>query len=120
MPRPTIDFVGMTPSPALRIEIERHVLRLTHMAPQMTSCHVTLRRAEGHHRKGSRFHVHVRAMLPGGTFDVGGRSAGAHEHDDAYVAVRESFRALRRKIEEFQSLRRHHGHSHDSQDAASA
>ena len=117
MPLPTIDFVGMTPSPALRAEIERHALRLSHLAPRMTSCHVTLRRAEGHHRHGSRFRARIRVLIPGAAFDVGA-AGSAHDRDDAYAAVRDTFHVVRDKIEEFQAMRRPRRDTHHSQDAA--
>lgn len=118
MTLPTIEFVGMTPSPALRVDIERQVLRLSHLAPRMTSCHITLRRAEGHQHKGHRFHVQARAVLPGGTFDVGRGGSDCRDCDDAYAAVRNAFNVLRRQIEEFQSIRQSHRQDGHSQDAA--
>lgn len=107
MTLPHIDFVGMTPSPALRAEVQRQVMRLTHQVPRLSSCHVVVRRSEGHRQHGPLFAVQVRATLPGGSFEVG-RSPATREHADAYAAVREAFAILRRQVEEFQTVRQAH------------
>lgn len=104
MSTPNVDFVGMTPSPALRAEIARHAMRLGHLAPRLASCHVVVRRSDGHAGGAPSFNVQVRATLPGGSFDVG-RSPATHDQDDAYAAVRHAFATLRRQIEEFQGVR---------------
>jgi ribosome-associated translation inhibitor RaiA len=104
MTTPNVDFVGMTPSPALRAEIARHVMRLGHLAPRLSSCHVVLRRSGSQADAAPHFNVHVRATLPGGSFDVG-RSPTVQGQEDAYAAVRHAFATLRRQVEEFQAMR---------------
>lgn len=102
----TVVFKDVSPSPALRIHIERHAEHLARIASRLHACQVTLRRKEGRHRKGNRYLVHVRVTLPGGEFEAGHAMELDHSHEDAYVAVRDAFDALRRQLEDFIRIRR--------------
>lgn len=101
----TIVFQDMASSPALRADIERHAEHLVRFAPRLHSCHVTLRRNEGRHHQGNRYIAHVRVTLPGGEFEAGRAADPDRSHEDAYVAVRDSFDALRRQLEDFMRIR---------------
>lgn len=101
----TIVFQDMAPSPALSADIERHAEHLARFAPRLHSCQVTLRHNEGRHRQGNRYLAHVRVTLPGGEFEAGRTAEPDRSHEDAYVAIRDAFDALRRQLEDFMRIR---------------
>jgi ribosome-associated translation inhibitor RaiA len=115
----TIVFQDMPPSPALRADIERHAEHLTRFAPRLLACHVTLRHSESRHHQGNRYLAHVRVTLPGGELAAGRTADPDHSHQDAYVAVRDAFDALRRQLEDFQRIRRGDVKSHPRKSAPS-
>ena len=106
-----ITYLGLPPSPALSDHITRHANRLQHFAPRLQACHVTVSRSEHHHHSGNRFSVTAHASLPGGDFHAGRTCEADRAHEDAYVAASEAIDALRRQLEEFQTIRRERAQS---------
>lgn len=102
----TVVFQDMPPSPALRADIERRAENMLRFAQRIHACRVTLRRKESRHHQGNRYLVHVRVTLPGGEFEAGRTAEPDTGHEDAYVAVRDAFDALRRQLEDFTRIRR--------------
>lgn len=96
-----ISFHGMEGTEALRADIEKHVGKLERFAPEMIRCTVVLEPAEHRHHKGNRFVVRIRATLPGAEVDIGNVPAGDQSHEDAYVAIRDGFKAMRRRLQDF-------------------
>lgn len=96
-----INFHGMEGTEALRADIEKHVQKLQRFAPELINCRVVLEPAEHRHHKGNRFVVRIRVTLPGGEFDVGHVPSGDQSHEDAYVAIRDGFKAMRRRLQDF-------------------
>lgn len=96
-----ITFHGMEGTEALRTDIQRHALKLEKFAGDINKCNVVLEPAEHRHHKGNRFMVRIRLTLPGGELDVGHLPSENTSHEDAYVAIRDAFRAMRRKLQDF-------------------
>lgn len=105
-PQIDVTFQGMEPSPALRADIEQHARRMLRFAPRMLACHVVVRLGEAHHQTGNRYFVHARATLPGGEVEAGRTATPDQTHADPYVAVRDTFDALRRQLEDFVRVKR--------------
>jgi len=102
----TITFIDMEPSPALREDIERHAEKLEQFAPRLLSCEVTVRRSEARRRQGNRYLVHVLAKLPGTFLEAGKSPDPDQSHEDAHVAARDSFDAMRRQLEDYVRIQR--------------
>lgn len=102
----SVSFQGMEPSEALRADIERRAQKLQQFAPRLIACHATVSLDEQRHHQGNRYSVRVRATMPGGEFDAGGTPSLDHSHEDAYVAVRDAFDALRRQLEDHVRIQR--------------
>jgi len=97
----TISFVDIDPSPALRARIEDQAQQLTRYAPRLMDCHVSVRLAEHRHHSGNRFLVRAQVKLPGALLIAGDGASADHSHEDPYIAVRDTFDALRRQLEAF-------------------
>ncbi|WP_454830816.1 HPF/RaiA family ribosome-associated protein [Pseudoxanthomonas wuyuanensis] len=101
-----ITFQGMDASPALQADIEQHAAKLEHFSPRLTACKISVQQSEHRHHKGNRYLVHIRVTLPGGEIEAGRTTGQDHSHEDPYVAVRDAFLALRRRLEDFIRIQR--------------
>jgi len=101
-----ITFRNMTPSPAVRARIREHVEKLEHIHDRIMSCRVVIRSPHRHHRKGHIFHVSIDAKVPGSEVAVNRDPGEHHAHEDVYVAVRDAFDALARRLQDVARRRR--------------
>lgn len=113
----TVRFEGMAPSDALHQDIRRHADKLLQVAPRLQSCTVAVAHCEQRHQQGNRYRVHIHAELPGAVFEAGRTPAKDRTHEDAYVAVRDAFDALRRQLEDHARIRRGEVKQHAARDA---
>jgi hypothetical protein len=97
-----LTFRGMTPSPALEASIRRKAAKLARIAEgHLLGCHVTL--TLDSHKPHPRapeavYHATVELHVRGGDRVVG-REHRTASAENAYVAVRDAFRAARRLVE---------------------
>ncbi|WP_017464143.1 HPF/RaiA family ribosome-associated protein [Dyella ginsengisoli] len=111
-----VSFLDMRPSKALYEDISRHALQLEHFAPTLTDCRITVRHAEARHRSGHHYRVQAQVSLPGAQFEAR-RETGNDTHADVHVAVRDTFAALRRQLQDFLRVRRGEVKHHERPDA---
>jgi cold shock CspA family protein/ribosome-associated translation inhibitor RaiA len=94
-----IAFEQMEPSDFVRQRIEREVAGLEKRYGRITSCNVFVEGPGDHHRQGGLYAFRVALELPGGVHLSASRNPPAdHAHEDAYVALKDVFRALRRQL----------------------
>ncbi|MGD8380077.1 MAG: HPF/RaiA family ribosome-associated protein [Gammaproteobacteria bacterium] len=91
-----ITFHGMDSSEAMRTNIIKYVEKIARLAPEIISCKVVVEPEEKGHQKGNRFTTRVHVTLPGAEFEAGRQQS----NEDAYVAIRDAFDAMRRQLEE--------------------
>lgn len=88
---------------AIETQIRQRAAALEQYWDRITGCEVTLEApAVRHHRKGGPFVVRIRILVPGGEIEVNRQSG-----DDFPLAVRETFSAARRRIEDHVRELRH-------------
>lgn len=95
-----ISYRGLKPSPALDDQIREWAARLDRLHDRIQHCDVVVEAPHRHHRQGQQFHVRVTLGLPGGQLVVSHDPGPDEAHEDAYVAVRDTFHALRRQLED--------------------
>lgn len=96
-----IAFERMEPSDFLRHRIEREVASLEKRYGRITACQVFVEGPGDRHRQGGLYAFRVALELPGGVHLSASRNPpAAHQHEDAYVALRDVFRALRRQLQD--------------------
>lgn len=94
-----ITFERMEPSDFVRQRIEREVAALEKRYGRITACRVFVEGAGDRHRQGGLYAFRVALELPGGARLSASRNPpAAQQHEDAYVALRDVFRALRRQL----------------------
>jgi ribosome-associated translation inhibitor RaiA len=97
----SITFRGMEPSAAVEDRMRALAQRLEHVCKRITRCDVVVEAPHRHHRQGRQFHVRIALAVPGREIVVSHDPGRAADHEDAYVAVRDSFEAARRQLADY-------------------
>lgn len=98
---------GMDPSPALEANIRERVKKLETFCNHMIGCRVVVEQLHRHKHRGNLFNVRVDADVPGRRLVVNHEHRKDHAHEDAFVAARDAFDAMKRQLEDF--VRRERG-----------
>jgi ribosomal subunit interface protein len=96
-----VQFLGMEPSAALEASVHEHARKLESFADDLIACRVAIALEQKHQRQGRPYSIRIDLTLPGSELVV-----DKAQHEDAYVALREAFDALRRQLEETVRKRR--------------
>ena len=91
-----VTFRDMPPSEALETRIREKAAKLEKFHPHITSCRVTIEGTHRHQQQGRHFGVRVEVHVPGSQPVV----ASLKHDEDVYVAARDAFGAVRRRLEE--------------------
>ena len=91
-----IRFLGLQPSEAVEAAVREKAARLDHVFPEIMACRVSIELAHKHQQQGRRYAVRVDATLPGHELVV-----DRVLDDDVYVALRNAFDDIKRRIEGF-------------------
>lgn len=97
---PQIRFRGMDPSPSVEAVITERIERLARFHDRITSCTVVVEAPHRHGRHGKIYHVKVDITVPGREIVTGREPEENHAHEDVYVAIRDSFDAAQRQLED--------------------
>lgn len=97
---PQIVFQGMDPSPAVEARIRERVDRLERYFDRIISCRVAVEAPHRKGRKGKLYSVRVVIGVPGRDIEVDRTGRNNHAHEDVYVALRDTFDAADRQLEE--------------------
>jgi cold shock CspA family protein len=96
-----ITFHQLLPSPVLEARVRAHVDELETFFEGIVTCRVSIEAPHRHHHQGRLYRVHIEIGVPGEQIVID-RSPDEHAaHADPYVAVRDAFRAARRKLEDY-------------------
>ncbi len=101
-----ITFRSMEPSAAVEAMVREKATKLVRLYEQVMACRVTIDAPHKHHHKGNLYHVSVDVTVPNGELVVSRNAHDDHAHEDVYVAVRDAFDAMRRRLEEYARRRR--------------
>ena len=103
-----ITLRGMDNSAALEQRIREKAAALERFADRITSCHVTVEAPHQRHRQGNTFAVQIAVHVPDKQFVFGSRSDHHANHEDVYVAVRDTFATATRALGSYLDERRPH------------
>ena len=101
-----IVFRNMQPSPALETRIHSLVARLEKFSPHIIHCHVVVEAPHRHQLQGRLFDVDLRITVPGDEIAIQRANPADHAHEDVYVALRDAFKAARRRLQDYERRRR--------------
>ncbi len=97
-----VTFRDMVPLPSLEPEIRRRAAKLDHWTPDVMSCDVVVEAEGNRHRTGHEYVVKARVRVPDDVIVAGEN----HRDHDVFVALRGSFDALDRQLEDYARRRR--------------
>lgn len=86
---------------ALEMLIRKKVEKLKTFNNRMISCHVVVDKVQNHKHQGKLYNVRIDTLVPGKELVVTKKS-----DEDVYIAIRDSFHAITRQLEE-NSQKRH-------------
>ncbi len=95
-----ITFRDIPKSDAIEADIREKAAKLDQFYDSIMSGRVIVEAPHGHHHKGKLYHVSIDLTVPDGELVVN-RSPGNHAHEDVYVAIRDAFNAIRRKLQDY-------------------
>lgn len=99
-------FHDLEPSPAIEAKIRERAEKLDLYYDQIMSCRVVVEAPHKHHHKGKLYHVRIGVTVPDEELVVSRDPGQHHAHEDVYVAIRDSFDAIRRQLEDYARRRR--------------
>jgi cold shock CspA family protein/ribosome-associated translation inhibitor RaiA len=65
-------------------------------------CHVVVSEPDKHHHQGNQFDVRIDLTAPGTEIVINTESRDNPAHEDPYVALRDAFKAVRRKLQDYE------------------
>lgn len=94
-----ITFRNMPPSAAIEAKIRERSARLERFHDRIIGCRVLVEAAHRQNRKAHRYHVRVDVTVPGCEIAVT-RHPADDAREDMYVAIRDAFDAVWRRLED--------------------
>jgi ribosome-associated translation inhibitor RaiA len=98
----------------MEAKIRERVERLDRLYPRIIGCRVAVECDHRHQHKGKFFHVRLDLTVPGQELVISRDPEKNHAHEDAYVAIRDAFDAMERRLESFARRRRGEVKTHEA------
>ena len=95
-----ISFRDMEPSPAVEADIRAKAAKLDRVFDRIVSARVVVAQRNRHQHKGKLYAVNIVLRVPGREIVVDRAGPQDHAHEDVYVAIRDSFDAATRQLED--------------------
>jgi ribosomal subunit interface protein len=96
-----ITFRDMDPSAALEDHIRERAGKLDQYYERIMGCHVVVESPHRHRHQGKVFHIRIDLTVPQGELVVNREPEANHAHEDAFVAIRDAFDAMRRQLQDY-------------------
>jgi ribosomal subunit interface protein len=89
---------GFACSESIDAKVRTRVDKLEELFPNITSCRVVIDSPHHHQHKGNTYRVSIDVTVPNGEVVVGRSGGDNHAHEDVYVAIRDAFDAMDRRL----------------------
>lgn len=108
-----ISFRNLARSEAIETAVRKRAARLDRFYRNIMSCRVTVEAPHRHRRKGKSYLVKIDVTVPDGELVVSRSPDDDPTHQDVYVAIRDAFDAMTRRIEDHVRTRRGRVKAHE-------
>lgn len=98
--QPQVSFDDIPVNEAVRDAALDHIAQLETVYGRITGCHVVVAQPHRHHREGRLYSVRLDVRVPSGEIVVNRDHHLDHAHEDVFVALRDSFDAAKRRLED--------------------
>jgi cold shock CspA family protein/ribosome-associated translation inhibitor RaiA len=95
-----VTFRNLEPSAAIEADVREKVAKLEEFFDGIIGCRVVIEEPHRSQHQGKLVHVRVDVTVPGKELVVSREPTEHHAHEDAHVAVRDAFRAMKRQLED--------------------
>jgi ribosomal subunit interface protein len=95
-----ITFRHMDSSAAVEANIREKAAKLERYFDRIIGCRVVIEAPHRHQHKGKLYSISINISVPGKELVVNNKRSKNHAHEDIYVAVRDTFNAAARKLED--------------------
>lgn len=109
-----VTFRNFDHSDAVEARIVEHAEKLEQFDPSIIWCNVTVEAIDKHKSKGRLYQAAINVGVPGTTIQVTRTGRKNAAHSDIYVAIRDSFNAAARQLEEHVRVRRNAVKTHET------
>jgi len=109
-----VTFRNFDHSDAVEARVVEHAEKLEQFDSSIIWCNVTIEALDKHKSKGRLYQAAVNLGVPGKTIQVNRTGRKNAAHSDIYVAIRDSFNAATRQLEEHARVRRNAVKSHET------
>jgi cold shock CspA family protein/ribosome-associated translation inhibitor RaiA len=110
---PIVSFHNVDHSDAVETRIRDEIGKLERFYPRITSCRVAVEAPHRRGHKGTLYKVRIDLGVPGNAIIVDRAGPQNHAHEDVYVAIRDSFAAAQRQLEDHARMQRGDIKHHD-------
>ncbi|MGD8424751.1 MAG: HPF/RaiA family ribosome-associated protein [Gammaproteobacteria bacterium] len=109
-----INFRNLAPSEAIETAIRKRAAKLDRFYEDIMRCRVTIEAPHRHQHKGKLYSVKIDVTVPNDELVVSRAPDRDHSHEDVYVAIRDAFDAMTRRIEDYVRVRRGQTKTHET------
>ncbi len=96
-----IVFEDFDPSDAISARLREEAHKLEQFNARISSTRIVIAKPHQHQHKGSNYHVRIHLKVPGAKDIIVNHDPGDNNaHDDAYITIRDAFRAARRQLKD--------------------
>jgi ribosomal subunit interface protein len=95
-----VTFRNMSTSNALEAAVREKVAKLERFHPRILGCRVAVEAARHRHTKGNVFRVRIDVIVPHGEVVASSDTTAPAPHENAYMALRDAFHEVRRRLED--------------------
>lgn len=95
-----ITFRNIDPSSFIRARVRERAGQLERFFDRIVSCRVVIEAPNRRHRRGKLYKVSIDVKVPRGEIAVTRNPAAHDAHEDVYVAIRDAFDAVERRLED--------------------
>jgi ribosome-associated translation inhibitor RaiA len=101
-----ITFRHMPSSRIFENRIRELARRLEKFSSKIGNCHVVVEQPHRSATQGGLFDVHLSIVVPGCIIVVRRSHSADPKHRDAYVALRDAFNTAKRRLQDYEQMRR--------------
>lgn len=101
-----VTFQNLDPSPAIEAAVRNRAEKLDRFYDRIMGVHVVVDAPHKHQRHGHVYQVRIDVTVPDGELIVSRSPSDNRAHEDVYVAIRDAFDAMRRRLEDYARQRR--------------
>ncbi|MHA1537827.1 MAG: HPF/RaiA family ribosome-associated protein [Alphaproteobacteria bacterium] len=103
-----VAFQDLEHSDAIEARVRERARRLDRFHERIVNCRAVVRRLGSRQHKGNLYEVRIEISVPGSSIFVNRNPGDRNAHEDVYVAIRDSFEAAVRQLEDH--VRKSSGH----------